>query len=196
MFLVGCDGETTTSIDTNTTDTLYTTTVSESTTEHGSTTTENGTTTSSAATTTTEYLSTTTTNGETTTTVTNPSFWREEWPDISEGLVANVQHFGAIPNDDGEDGWAIQNAIDFAAGEKTLAQVAPKDMPETWRTYYQFWEDAKTAQVTGDWSVLDKYYLPLETVDKQSYASIIIVGIVLALALIIGTIYMSLRREK
>lgn len=154
---------TTTTIPTTTTTVPSTTTTKLTTTTIPSTTTTKLTTTTTkppTSTTTTTIPITTTTSipGNTTTTVTNPSFWRDEWPDLSEGLVCNVVHFGANPADDGgDDGPYIQNAIDFAAGEKTLAQVAPVSMSATWREYYKFWEDAKRAQVTGDWTFLDKY---------------------------------------
>lgn len=196
LFIVGCEPTPVT------TDTLYTTTTIEDT-----TTTIKPTTTSSIITTTTKTTSTTTTTipttttttpgpTNTTTTVTNPSFWREEWPDLSEGLVCNVVHFGANPADDGgDDGPAIQNAIDFAAGEKTLSQVAPVNMSETWREYYKFWEDAKRAQITGDWTFLDKYIAPTATLEKSNYNNIVIVGSILALIFIAVTMYISLRRK-
>jgi len=114
------------------------------------------TTTTSSSTTTTILITTTSTTipGPTTSTTeaVNPSWWRPEWPNLSEGLVANVVHFGANPADDGgDDGPYIQNTIDWVAGEKPLSLVAPVSMPETWRIYYQFWEDVHHYQNTGVW---------------------------------------------
>lgn len=73
-----------------------------------------------------------------------PGPWNPKWP--ADGLICDVVDFGAFPDDECDDSWAIQNALDFCVGEARLEDVAPPSMSAEKRAYYQWWEDMRRRQ--------------------------------------------------
>jgi len=98
-----------------------------------------------------------------------PSGYDPSWPPFSDGLIANVKDFGAKGDGVTDDRQAIQNTIDFVAGEKTLAQVAPANMDPNKRAYYQWWENfdrvlAGEAPIRTGYTPLEKILIAVITV--------------------------------
>ena len=102
-------------------------------------------------------------------------------------FTINVLDFGADPTGVKDSTQAIQNAIDFAAGVKTLAQTAPATMDPARRALYQVYEDARRAKLG---------LAPVAVVQAQSRERWTLIGVVGVILIMLGFYAWAESRRK